>query len=379
MIPSELYKEWFVTTSSITASCLVLRYGLQFLRITINAINMNIFRKSSKSKEDVSNELLCKTIVKSWHDKHPDVYSINKRDLDGTIESFSYALLFKSLKMYPEFVRHLGPVFRVSFMNADPHLLDIDEIISKAAAGIQKRSHKIKTLVNSGSSSGLMSLFYWMLYDDFYECAVKHSFNQVCDGRVSGWQQFLVWGVIKSMVGQSLKYPYNPRTIESWRSLGKEFAINEDSEEQISKYNKMLDVMEHPKKKRGAPRKRENLSQLLSVKNVHEIMGVVGEILTSSYGKLGRGDVLACLKLSLEQENMIKKCKCPEFLEALSNEFPDVELVNLRQLNSSYYSLANGWTEVEGRKVENFKLEKYSNVISKMKDQLMCLNATECE
>ena len=269
-----------------------------------------------------------KRLVKEWLDTHPQEYGsfveeMNRKDSAGFQKVFM--LVVKSVPKYKNEVKKR--------MYNDT-LKDFSSL-----EGMLTNSDLAKRLIdefhNTSRQSIVPAMLAWLYFGRSYECMVEQGETLVQNSKTNRLHKWLLSLMVKYIIHRSISS--GERTKEDWeefrqykKSQSTEMLV-ESALEELSNFNKPTIIS----KKRGRPKDERTLEELLKPIEKEELLSKIrNRILTKPKEK----DIV-CLKIALEEENLLEECDIAPFYRALSDCF-NVRLIGLRGVQNAYKELS---------------------------------------
>ena len=188
---------------------------------------------------------------------------------------------------------------------------------------------------NTSRQSIVPAMLAWLYFGRSYECMVEQGETLVQNSKTNRLHKWLLSLMVKYIIHRSISS--GERTKEDWeefrqykKSQSTEMLV-ESALEELSNFNKPTIIS----KKRGRPKDERTLEELLKPIEKEELLSKIrNRILTKPKEK----DIV-CLKIALEEENLLEECDIAPFYRALSDCF-NVRLIGLRGVQNAYKELS---------------------------------------
>ena len=269
-----------------------------------------------------------KRLVKEWLDTHPQEYGsfveeMNRKDSAGFQKVFMLVV-----KIVPKYKNE------VKKRMYNDTLKDFSSL-----EGMLTNSDLAKRLIdefhNTSRHSIVPALLAWLYFGRSYECMVEQGETLVQNSKTNRLHKWLLSLMVKYIIHRSISS--GERTKEDWeefrqykKSQSTEMLV-ESALEELSNFNKPTIIS----KKRGRPKDERTLEELLKPIEKEELLSKIrNRILTKPKEK----DIV-CLKIALEEENLLEECDIAPFYRALSDCF-NVRLIGLRGVQNAYKELS---------------------------------------
>ena len=269
-----------------------------------------------------------KRLVKEWLDTHPQEYGsfveeMNRKDSAGFQKVFMLVV-----KIVPKYKNE------VKKRMYNDTLKDFSSL-----EGMLTNSDLAKRLIdefhNTSRQSIVPAMLAWLYFGRSYECMVEQGETLVQNSKTNRLHKWLLSLMIKYIIHRSISS--GERTKEDWeefrqykKSQSTEMLV-ESALEELSNFNKPTIIS----KKRGRPKDERTLEELLKPIEKEELLSKIrNRILTKPKEK----DIV-CLKIALEEENLLEECDIAPFYRALSDCF-NVRLIGLRGVQNAYKELS---------------------------------------
>lgn len=269
-----------------------------------------------------------KRLVKEWLDTHPQEYGsfveeMNRKDSTGFQKVFMLVV-----KIVPKYKNE------VKKRMYNDTLKDFSSL-----EGMLTNSDLAKRLIdefhNTSRQSIVPAMLAWLYFGRSYECMVEQGETLVQNSKTNRLHKWLLSLMVKYIIHRSISS--GERTKEDWeefrqykKSQSTEMLV-ESALEELSNFNKPTIIS----KKRGRPKDERTLEELLKPIEKEELLSKIrNRILTKPKEK----DIV-CLKIALEEENLLEECDIAPFYRALSDCF-NVRLIGLRGVQNAYKELS---------------------------------------
>ena len=268
-----------------------------------------------------------KRLVKEWLDTHPQEYGsfveeMNRKDSAGFQKVFMLVV-----KIVPKYKNE------VKKRMYNDTLKDFSSL-----EGMLTNSDLAKRLIdefhNTSRQSIVPAMLAWLYFGRSYECMVEQGETLVQNSKTNRLHKWLLSLMVKYIIHSISS---GERTKEDWeefrqykKSQSTEMLV-ESALEELSNFNKPTIIS----KKRGRPKDERTLEELLKPIEKEELLSKIrNRILTKPKEK----DIV-CLKIALEEENLLEECDIAPFYRALSDCF-NVRLIGLRGVQNAYKELS---------------------------------------